>query len=76
MNVTTKQGKTGTIVIDSKKQTATLVVDGISYLIAFMRDNKIRIKSDLYLNDGDFTAVRTNMKQFIKKVEDSKKKRK
>ena len=76
MNVTTKQGKTGTIVIDAKKQTATLVVDGISYLIAFMRDNKIIIKSDLYLNDGDLTAVRTNMKQFIKKVEDSKKKRK
>lgn len=76
MNVTTKQGKQGVVNIDSKSQTAVLTVDGVNYLIAYIRDNKVKVKSDLYLNDGDLASVRTNMVQFVKKVDSGKKKRK
>ena len=38
MNVTTKQGKQGVITIDSKSQTAVLTVDGVSHLIAYIRE--------------------------------------
>ena len=76
MNVTTKQGKQGVVTIDSKSQTAVLTVDGVNYLIAYIRDNKVKVKSDLYLNDGDLASVRANMVQFVKKVELGKKKRK
>lgn len=76
MKVVTKQGKQGVVNIDSKSQIAVLTVDGVNYLIAYMRDNKVKVKSDLYLNEGDLTAVRTNMNQFVKKVDSGKKKRK
>lgn len=76
MNVTTKQGKQGVVNIDSKSQIAVLTVDGVNYLIAYIRDNKVKVKSDLYLNDGDLASVRTNMVQFVKKVDSGKKKRK
>lgn len=76
MKVVTKQGKQGVVNIDSKSQVAVLTVDGVNYLIAYMRDNKVKVKSDLYLNEGDLTAVRTSMNQFVKKVDSGKKKRK
>lgn len=76
MVVTTKQGKQGVVNIDSKSQTAVLTVDGVSHLIAYIRDNKVKVKSDLYLNDGDLASVRTSMVQFVKKVDSGKKKRK
>ena len=76
MKVVTKQGKQGVVNIDSKSQIAVLTVEGVSYLIAYMRDNKVKVKSDLYLNEGDLTAVRTSMNQFVKKVDSGKKKRK
>lgn len=76
MKVVTKQGKQGVVNIDSKSQIAVLTVDGVNYLIAYMRDNKVKVKSDLYLNEGDLTAVRTSMNQFVKKVDSGKKKRK
>lgn len=76
MKVVTKQGKQGVVNIDSKSQIAVLTVEGVNYLIAYMRDNKVKVKSDLYLNEGDLTAVRTNMNQFVKKVDSGKKKRK
>lgn len=76
MKVVTKQGKQGVVNIDSKSQTAVLTVDGVNHLIAYMRDNKVKVKSDLYLNEGDLIAVRTNMNQFVKKVDSGKKKRK
>ena len=76
MKVVTKQGKQGVVNIDAKSQIAVLTVEGVNYLIAYMRDNKVKVKSDLYLNEGDLTAVRTNMNQFVKKVDSGKKKRK
>ena len=76
MKVVTKQGKQGVVNIDAKSQVAVLTVDGVNHLIAYMRDNKVKVKSDLYLNEGDLTAVRTNMNQFVKKVDSGKKKRK
>ena len=51
MNVTTKQGKQGVITIDSKSQTAVLTVDGVSHLIAYIRDNKVKVKYIFSLND-------------------------
>ena len=47
MNGTTKQGKQGVVTIDSKSQTAVLTVDGVNHLIAYIRDNKVKVKSDL-----------------------------
>ena len=76
MKVVTKQGKQGVVNIDAKSQIAVLTVEGVNYLIAYMRDNKVKVKSDLYLNEGDLTAVRTSMNQFVKKVDSGKKKRK
>lgn len=76
MNVTTKNGKQGVLTIDTKGQVATLTVNGVSHLIAFMRDNKMVIKSDLFLNDGDMAYVKSQMEQFIKKTDTNSKKRK
>lgn len=75
MNVTLKNGKQGTLTVDTKAQKTTLTVDGITYLIAFVRDNKTIIKSDLFLNDGDMAMVRNEMQQFIKKVDNGKKRK-
>ena len=41
MNVTLKNGKQGVVTIDKGTQTARVVVDGVSYLICYMRDNKV-----------------------------------
>lgn len=75
MNVVTKNNKQGVVEINPKTQTAVLIVDGVSYLIAYMRDNKVKVKSDLHLNDGDLATVRSNMAQFVKKVETGKKRK-
>lgn len=76
MNITTKQGTQGLLVVDSKGQKATLTVNGVDYLISFIRNNKVVIKSDLFLNDTDLKMVRQEMSKFIKVVETGKKGRK
>lgn len=75
MNVTTKQGKLGTLTIDTKVQNATLTVNGVKHLISFIRDNKVVIKSDLFLNDGDMAYVKSELSKFIKKEETGKKRK-
>ena len=72
-NVTTKKGLQGTLVVANGK--AVLDVNGTQHLIAYIRDNKVRIKSDLFLNDGDMAFVKSEMSQFIKKVDNSKKRK-
>lgn len=76
MNITTKQGTQGLLAVDSKGQKATLTVNGVDYLISFIRNNKVVIKSDLFLNDTDLKMVRQEMSKFIKVVETGKKGRK
>ena len=77
MKVITKQGKHGEVVIDSKKHTAVIVFDGVEQLIAFVRDQKkVVVKNDMILHDGDLAAVRAELSKFIKKEDNSKKKRK
>ena len=72
-NVTTKKGLQGTLKIAGGK--AVLEVNGLQHLIAYIRDNKVKIKSDLFLNDGDMALVKSEMSQFIKKVDNSKKRK-
>lgn len=77
MTVTTKNGKQGTVVIDSRNASASVEVEGRTYLVAFVRDAKrVVIKNDFVLNDSDLAVVKAELSRFIKKVEDTKKKRK
>ena len=73
MNVTLKNGKQGVITIDNGTQTARVVVDGVSYLICYMRDNKVKVKNDNILGETDLAHVREQMKQFVRTTEVSKK---
>ena len=77
MKVITKQGKHGEVKIDSKKHTAVIVFDGVEQLIAFVRDQKkVVVKNDLLLLPSDLNKVRAELSKFIKKEDNSKKKRK
>lgn len=77
MKVITKQGKQGEVKIDSKKHTAVIVFDGVEQLIAFVRDQKkVVVKNDMILHDGDLASVRAELSKFIKKEDNSKKRRK
>lgn len=77
MKVITKNGKQGEVKIDSKKHSAVIVFDGAEQLIAFVRDQKkVVVKNDMILNDADLTAVRAELSKFIKKEDNSKKRRK
>ena len=69
MNVTLKNGKQGVITIDKGTQTARVVVDGVSYLICYMRDNKVKVKNDNILGETDLAHVREQMKQFVRTTE-------
>lgn len=73
MNVTLKNGKQGVVTIDKGTQTARVVVDGVSYLICYMRDNKVKVKNDNILGETDLAHVREQMKQFVRTTEVGKK---
>ena len=73
MNVTLRNGKQGVVTIDKGTQTARVVVDGVSYLICYMRDNKVKVKNDNILGETDLAHVREQMKQFVRTVEVNKK---
>ena len=75
MKVTTKQHTQAELVINTKAQTTELHIDGQVKLIAFIRNNKVVIKSDLFLSDNDLAQVRKDMTQFIKKEDTSAKTR-
>ena len=77
MTVTTKQGKQGVVEISKETQSATVTVDGVKRTVAFVRDaKKIVVKNDMLLHDGDLAVVRQELSKFIKKQDDSKKRRK
>lgn len=74
MTVTTKNGKQGTVVIDSRNATASVEVEGRTYLVAFVRDaKKVVIKNDFVLNDSDLATVRQELQKFVKKQDNDKK---
>lgn len=76
MNVTTKNGKQGVVEIIKDTHSAVVTVDGVRHTVAFVRDQKkIVIKNDMLLNQGDLAVVRTELSKFIKKQDDSSKKR-
>ena len=75
MNVTLKNGKQGILTIDTKTQKATLEVSGVKHLISYIKDNKLKIKSDLFLNDSDMAYVKGQMAQFVKQTDNSKKRK-
>ena len=75
MNVTTKQNTQGTLTIDTKTQKATLEVNGVKHLIAYISNNTVKIKSDLFLNDSDMVYVKGQMAQFVKQTDNSKKRK-
>lgn len=77
MNVTLKNGKQGTLTIDTKTQKATLEVNGVKHLIAYIRDSKkVVIKNDMMLNHSEMTYVKNELEKLIKKPDSSKKGRK
>ena len=76
MTVTVKNGAKGTLTIDGKAQAAVLNLNGVSHLIAYIRDNKVKIKSDLFLNESDLSYVRAEMNKFVKVATPAGKKRK
>ena len=77
MTVTTKQGKQGVVEVSKEKQSAVVVVDGVRHVVAFVRDQKkVVVKNDMVLTDGDLASVRAELSKFIKKEDNSKKKRK
>ena len=76
MNVVTKNGKQGVVEIIKDTHSAVVTVDGVRHTVAFVRDQKkIVIKNDFILNQGDLAVVRTELSKFIKKQDDSSKKR-
>lgn len=77
MNVTTKNGKQGVVEISKESQSAVVVVNGVRHVVAFVRDQKkIVVKNDMILHDGDLAVVRAELSKFIKKEDNSKKRRK
>lgn len=74
--VITRKGQEGVLEISNRDQSARVQVGNVSYLIAYMRDNKVKVKNDLILNDVDLARVRLEMKQFIKREDPKAKKRK
>ena len=77
MNVVTKNGKQGVVEISKENQSAVITVDGVCHVVAFVRDQKkIVIKNDMILHDGDLAVVRAELSKFIKKEDNSKKRRK
>lgn len=76
MNVTTKNGKQGVVEIIKDTHSAVITVDGVRHTVAFVRDQKkIVIKNDLLLLPADLNKVRAELSKFIKKQDDSSKKR-
>jgi hypothetical protein len=77
MNVVTKNGKQGVVEIIKDTHSAVITVDGVRHTVAFVRDQKkIVIKNDMLLNQGDLALVRVELSKFIKKEDNSKKRRK
>ena len=77
MNVVTKNGKQGVVEISKESQSAVITVDGVRHVVAFVRDQKkIVVKNDMILHDGDLAVVRAELSKFIKKDDNSKKRRK
>ena len=74
--VITRKGQEGQLEISNRDQSARVQVGNVSYLVAYMRDNKVKVKNDLILNDVDLARVRLEMKQFIKREDPKAKKRK
>ena len=74
--VITRKGQEGQLEISNRDQSARVQVGNVSYLVAYMRDKKVKVKNDLILNEADLARVRTEMKQFIKREEPKSKKRK
>ena len=77
MNVITKNGEKAVIEIVGATHSAVVVVNGVRHVVAFVRDQKkIVVKNDMILHDGDLAVVRAELSKFIKKEDNSKKKRK
>ena len=57
--------------------TAHVTVEGVKYLVAFIRDaKKVVVKNDLLLNESDLRAIKEELAKFIKKADTTKKGRK
>ena len=77
MNVTLKNGKQGKVVISKADANARVEVEGRSYLVAFVRDNKkVIVKNDLLLTNSDLNHVKAELNKFVRKEEPKKAKRK
>ena len=76
MKTTLKNGKQATLTIDTKTQAATVTTEGVSKLVAFVRDaKKLVIKNDMLLNQADLALVKSELGKTIKKEEVGKKRK-
>ena len=75
MNVTLKNNTQGTLTIDTKGQKAVVTVNGLDKMVAFNCGNKVVIKNDMLLNQADLAYVKGQLAQFIKTVDNSKKRK-
>lgn len=73
--ITTTKGLQGTLTVDTKAQTAVVTVNGVTNLVLFVRNNKVVVKNDMILNSTDLASVKAQMAQFVKKVDNSKKRK-
>ena len=69
MDVILRNGKEGKVRFDDKLQSAFVDTEGRTYLVAYMRDNKVKVKNDIILNEADLSAVRAQMLRYVKKVD-------
>ena len=67
--VITRKGEEGQLVYNDSKQTVSVKVGNVEYLITYIRDNKVKVKNDIILNDADLQHVRGYMQKFIKSAE-------
>ena len=71
-----RNGEEAKLVIDKSSQSVYVEREnGLRNLICFMRDNKVVVKNDLLLSDNDLLHARTEMKAFIKQVQETKSKK-
>ena len=74
--IITRKGHEGKLIFDDKNQRVLVKEGNVEYLITYIRDNKVKVKNDLILNDVDLARVRAYMVKFIKKEDVRSKKRK
>lgn len=71
MKLVTKQGQEVVVTIDSK----TMMAKVNGHKLAHIKDNKVKILNDMILNQPSLNVLKEEMSKFIKKTEETKKRK-